>query len=252
MQMRIRAVLMAVLLMLAGAGGAADLKAVCQVDRPPYSYIDAHGAYAGIEIDIVSAVLQRLGDTITYRVVPNVRLLYVLKQGDADLAVTTRGRDGDGLFFSDDFVEYENVAITRKAKQIVLNTLTDLDRYDFVIWQNGWRDLGPQFEAKYRPSARSEFPANYRQLSSQEAQNKMFWTGRVDVLVVDRAIFAWYRKQLAGMFDTSDEVVYHTIIPGHTTFQVGFRDRDLRDRFNATLKALRADGTYQKILDKYK
>jgi polar amino acid transport system substrate-binding protein len=221
----------------ADAGGATDLKAVCQVDKPPYFYIDDRGDHAGIEVDIVRAVLRRMGDTVTYRMVPNVRLLYVLQKGDADLAVSVRGSDGDGLFFSYDFVEYENVAITRKSKHIVLDTLTDLDRYDFVIWQNGWRDLGPQFEAKYRPSARGEFPANYHQPSTQEAQNKMFWAGRVDVMVVDKIIFKWYRKQLSGTFDTSEKIVYHAIFPGHTAFQVGFRDEELRNRFNAAFTA---------------
>jgi polar amino acid transport system substrate-binding protein len=52
--------------------------------------------------------------------------------------------------------------------------------------------------------------------------------------------------------DVQDELVYHNIFKSGTWFNAAFADRSVRDRFNAALRAMRGDGSYQRILDKYK
>lgn len=80
----------------------------------------------------------------------------------------------------------------------------------------------------------------------------MFWLGRVDAIVIDRAIFAWYKRELSGTMDVEDELVYHNIFHSGTWFNAAFADRTQRDQFNAALRSMKADGSYQRILDKYK
>jgi len=230
---------------------ADELVAVYQGSRPPFSFRDAQGKAGGIEADVVTEALRRAGHGVTFRETPNVRLLPFREGDGVDLAVSVRGNDSRGVYFSDEFVTFHNVAISRRDRHIVLKTIADLDRHKFAIWQNGWRDLGPAFEARYRPGADGRFPANYFQPSNQQAQNKMFWFGRVDVIVVDKQVFEWYRKQFSAQLNTQVALDYHAIFDATTGFKVGFRSRNLRDAFNRALIAMRKDQTYARILARY-
>jgi len=231
---------------------AADLTVGFNIDRPPYVYLDAAGNVAGIEVELARAVLARLGYGMKSEVMSKSRMLPALKGRQADIIMSVHGSDEPGVYYSDGVVDYVNIAVTRKADRIRLATDADLDQYRFVIWQRGWADLGPAFAARYRPDEQGHFRDNYFQSSTQDAQARVFWARRVDVIVVDRLVFNWYRRQLAGTMKTDDEVDYHDIFPNATVFAAAFADRDVRDRFNAALKAMRADGGYQDIVNRYR
>ena len=249
---RLAALCLLVLLPSLGAAAARqeEVVAAYQGNRGPFAFRDAQGKPVGVEADLVTEALRRAGRRVLLRETPNVRLL-PMRDG-IDLAVSVRGSDGRGIYFSEEFIEFENVAITRRDRHIVLNTIADLDGHSFAIWQNGWHDLGPAFEARYRPGADGSFPRNYVQPANQEAQNKMFWFGRVDVIIVDKRIFEWYRRRFAGEFNTAIALDVHPIFDAATTFKVAFRDRDLRDAFNRALRAMRKDHTYARIVARYR
>ena len=80
----------------------------------------------------------------------------------------------------------------------------------------------------------------------------MFWLERADLIIVDKRIFEHFRKQLSKEFNTDEEVVFHDVLKSQTNYQTAFQNRDLRDQFNEGLKRIRADGSYQSILDAYK
>lgn len=237
---------------LAPAAHAADLTVAFNTDRPPYTYIDASGQLAGIEVDVVRLALARLGYGMKIELVSKARLLLAVRSGQVDVAVSVHGKDEAGLHYSDGMVDYINYAITRKEDRIRLTGEGDLDQYRFVIWQRGWADLGPAFEARYKPDDNGQLRPNYFQSSTQDAQSRVFWARRVDVIVVDRHVFEWYRRQLAGSMKVDDEVEYHDIFKSTAVFAAAFADRDMRDRFNSTLKVMRTDGSYQDILNRYK
>ncbi|MBI3284420.1 MAG: transporter substrate-binding domain-containing protein [Burkholderiales bacterium] len=243
---------LALLFVLGGLVQARELRAIFNTDKPPFSFRDERGVNTGIEVDLMRTLLARMGHTLTVRTVPNNRLLVELITGQADIAVTVSGSDDEQLFFSDDFITFVNVAISKKSRNVSMRGIADLGNYTFVIWQRGWRDLGPEFESIYKPDASNRFRSNYYEVDSQEVQSRMFWLNRTDLIVVDKTIFQWYQRILANTLKIDEEVVYHDIFHSRTGFPVAFRDRKLRDRFNQELRKIRADGTYQKILDKYK
>jgi polar amino acid transport system substrate-binding protein len=248
---RLATLCIAASLILAGPARPADLLALKHGNRPPFSFWDAQGKAAGIEVDLVVEALRRAGRSVVFHEAPNVRLLPFIAGDGVDLAVSVRGSDADGIYFSDEFIRYENVAISRRDKHISLKSIADLDRYKFAIWQNGWRDLGPVFEARYRAGPDGRFPSNYFQPANQKAQNRMFWVGRVDVIIVDKKVFEWYRKQYSTEFNTSVELDYHAIFDATTGFKVAFRQRALRDAFNRALDAMRKDHGYDEIVARY-
>jgi len=245
-------VLLSLLLLLGSLAQGRELRVIFNTDKPPFCFRDEHGVNTGIEVDLMRTLLAQMGHTLTVRSVPNNRRLVELMTRQADIAVTVSGNDDEQIFFSDDFITFVNVAISKKTHNISLRGIADLGNYTFVIWQRGWRDLGPEFEAIYKPDANNRFRSNYYEVDSQEVQSRMFWLNRTDLIVVDKTIFQWYRRILASTLNTDEEVLYHDIFQSRTSFPVAFRDRELRDRFNVELRKIRADGTYQKILDKYK
>jgi polar amino acid transport system substrate-binding protein len=232
---------------------AVDLRVTFNTDKPPFSYQDKKGKATGIEVDVMREVLARCGYGMRAIQVSKARLLAAVRSGEADAAASVQGKDNGELYFSNDFIEYANYAISHKDRHIHLDRIEDLDRHSFVIWQRAWADLGPEFEAKYKPDAAGKFPSNYFQGSTQEAQSRIFWAKRVELIVVDKTIFDWYRRELAaGGIKVDEEVVFHDIFKSQTGFAVAFKSGVLRDKFNQMLTSVRTDGTYQKILSKYK
>ncbi len=235
-----------------GCAWADVVRVTFNTDKPPFAFRDDKGQAAGIEVDVLRTALARMGHTMRASTVSKSRLLMTVGT-EADIAASVQGKDSSNVFFSDNFVEYSNVAISRKASHVRIDSLADLDGQRFVIWQRGWADLGPAFQAKYQPDAQGRLRDNYFQSSTQDVQARVFWAGRVEVIVIDRTIFEWYRRELgkAGV-KVDDALVYHDIFKSTTGFAAAFANARLRDQFNATLKTMRADGSYQEILNRYK
>lgn len=234
------------------AASGAQLRLVVQSQTAPYMYHDEHGVYRGIAIDILEAAARRMGDTLVYRETSLVRLLPEAKRGPhVDGVAPVQGEDGDGLYFSVPFFGFEDVVVTRRASGIAISALADLDRYNFSIWQNGWRSLGAEFEAKYKPDAQGRFKPNYHEHVKHETIVKVFWARRVDAAVIDRYVFHWYTGKLAASMDTTDPLTIHEIFPERSMYKIAFSDPRVRDRFNQALKAINDDGTVRMIMQKY-
>lgn len=246
-----RLTLTALLLSVLNFSTAAEIRVAFTGDRAPYSFKN-NGVDSGIEVDIIRAALKSCGHTIKPVIAPKARLAIILKDGKADVSATIQGVDGDGLFFSDPYISFRNFAISKKIRGVELSHLSDVDKYSFIIWQGGWKNLGPLFEFYYHPDNAGKFPSNYHEVYSQLNQSKMFWAGRADLIIVDKAIFEHLRKQLRNEFDTAEPVVFHDILKSQTSYPAAFRSKELRDQFNLALKKMQSDGSYQAILDAYK
>lgn len=104
--------------------------AVSQGSRPPFSFHDAQGKAVGIEIELVTEALRRAGRGVDFHETPNVRLLPFRDGDGVDLAVSVRGSDGGGAYFSDQFITFENVAISRRDLRNAFNRALQAMRKD--------------------------------------------------------------------------------------------------------------------------
>lgn len=242
---------LASLLLSSHLSAASELKVAFTTNRAPYCF-KINELDVGIEVDLTRAALRPFGHTIKPVIVPKARLARILKAGEVDISATVQGTDGDGLFFSDPYVQFHNYAISKKKAGIELSTLRDVDKYSFIIWQGGWKNLGPAFEASYAPDSNGKFRANYNESHSQLNQSKMFWVERAELIIVDKKIFEHFRKQLSKEYKTDEEVVFHDIFKSETNYSAAFRNKELRDQFNQGLKIIRADGSYQAIIDAFR
>jgi polar amino acid transport system substrate-binding protein len=230
---------------------AKELKIAFGQNRPPFVFQE-DGKLKGFEEDIVREALKYKGHAIKKKTqMPNKRLEFAVARSGYDGAAAVQKLD-DGTYYSDNFVTYINYAISRKRDKVRINSIRDLTHYYVVAWQNAYRNLGPEFSIYYGPDAQGDHLKSYKEFANQKYQNAFFWKGRANVIIVDKTIFLWYRKQLSGPYDTSGELVFHNIFPKKTYYQVNFKDKGIRDDFNEGLKYLRKTGKYQQIIDAYK
>ena len=224
---------------------AHELKVAFDQDKAPYLWVEGR-EIKGLEYDIVMAALAASGDSVSAVLLPNRRVSAALTLGEAD-AVTGLlqiGQAGEA-FYSDLYLTYANMAITRKSAGITIDRLEDIFGYSVAAWQMAWDDLGL---GRLHPGGRDGLA--YSEFTSQYRQTKFFWAGRADVDVVDRDIFLWYSRILAKEMDTSDEVVFHDVVPV-VRVRAAFRFRADRDAFDAGMKTLRANGEIDRIYAKY-
>ncbi len=230
-------------------GWAYELRVGFGQDKPPFVI---GRTKTGLEIDIFREALAYKGHSMEVRHMPNKRLqIALLSEQSIDAVATVRQVPGDGLFFVDEFIYFDNYAISKVEDNLEINGVSDLIGLRVVTWQNAYRDLGPEFESIFKPSPPEGYKNLYTEHASQEGQNLMFWGDRAEVIVIDKTIFGWYRQQLSDVTDTTPEVTFHNIFSGRTYYQAAFKSEELARDFEEGLKYLKVTGRYAQLYSEY-
>src|SRR5581483_1467151 len=93
------------------------------------------------ELEIVEAVLHRAGHAVHPRAMPNNRLRATFSEADIDFAGGLQPTDLSGYCHTAAYMAYHNVAITKRARHIRLDTPEALLGYQVAIRQSLYRDL---------------------------------------------------------------------------------------------------------------
>lgn len=209
--------------------------------KPPYIMENGDG---GIEYEIAEKALDASGYRMVAQHLPPARALALLRAGLLDGMLTVDEGIGGNGFFSDTYMYYQNVATTLASRGIRLRGIGDLEQYSIAAFQNASLILGPEFKVQ------AERHRDYKEHPQQITQNRLLYTGRVDVVVGDRLIFRYLNRQVEASINTSQPLVHHMIFKPSARKAV-FRDAELREAFNAGLKKIRKNGTYAAIYKKY-
>ncbi len=219
--------------------------------KPPYSFKSKMKMDIGIEVELVRAVLAEMGHSLEIVIMPARRLKWSVQNGLSQASASVQADSSDGLYYSDDFIKYSNVAISKKKLKLEIKNIADLEKYNFIIWKNGWAELGKEFYDTYKPNESGEFMPNYKEAPNQYSQNIIFWRDRLEVIIIDKFIFEYYRETLAKelQLNTDTEVTIHNIFKSEkTVFAIAFQNEKLRDEFNIKLAKIQQEGTYARIV----
>ena len=231
-------------LMQAGAQTRAALTEVrlgMGLSKPPYIMESGDG---GLEYEIAEKALAAAGCKMIALHFPPARALAMVRAGQLDGMLTVDEGIGGNGYFSDAYIVYNNVATTLASRNIELKRIEDLLGYSVAAFQNANVILGPRFK-----EVAAKHP-NYKEYPQQILQDKMLFTGRVDVAVGDQLIFRYFSSRLEPAIDGTQPIVFHHIFPPSPRKAV-FRDAALRDRFNEGLRTIRRNGVYDAIARKY-
>lgn len=232
------------LILMSGTICADTLRVGFGLNRPPYVISDEH---RGIEVDIVSTLLESLGYQVEPVYISNKGLHLAVDDHNLDVATSVREQyDFKQRYYSAPYIRYHNVAIARTRNAFKLNTIADLNGHRVAAWQLAKGDLGKEFRA-----VTDRLGGRYFEYQDQIEQNRAFWQGRADIVIIDHAIFLWNQRQLAEELDTTDLITVYPLFDGVTEFTVSFKDKSLRDAFNKALRSLRHSGEYDRIVKQY-
>lgn len=237
------ALLAAVLITVTGAARAGELTVAFAIAKPPFVYATQTGPAGpddkgGIEPQIMKAALALRGRSFDALYSTYDQLTGLVLDGRADAAATVRP-ENPALFYSNEFVSFQNVAVLR-ADAPAPTTIADLASLSMVAWEGATKDLGPGFAAAAAASPK------YAEMGDQKAQVQAFIEGRFDAVIIDRTIFRYWKKVLGGK---AADFRFHSLFGERTPFVVGFADADIRDEFNAGLKEIRQNDVYDVLFN---
>lgn len=226
----------------------------------PFAWQNQDGSYAGFEWDLFQEIAKRMGVKAEYEITEWTTLIPGLKAGRWDIilsgmAVTQERIQGAGIQYSNPyFMLYDYIIVPEKSpihsaadlkgKTIssTLGTMDSLNAHSLV--EQGiagkvldFNDFGQPFVA---------------------LQN-----GQVDAVILDQGTLIGQKETMKDLRAMGEPIYYHSkpefaeaekkasYILGGTAIGVRAECDDLRNALNTTLAALDADGTRQKILEKY-
>ncbi|WP_051711506.1 substrate-binding periplasmic protein [Andreprevotia chitinilytica] len=208
---------------------------------PPYVLPEKQ---SGLEIDIVRAAFVAVGLKIHVDYLPPARALVMAKAGELDVVTSVNeGASKDG-YFSDAHISYRNYAITLRSRGFAIKRIEDLAGHSVAAFQNADVSLGPVYAEAIKHAS------HYQEYPDQLTQNKLLYSGRVEVVVADKLIFEYLNTKLQAEFDIRQPLRLDAVFPP-TQYKLLFRDAKLRDRFNAGLAIIRSNGEYRRIEHQY-
>lgn len=211
------------------------------LSKPPYIIQEKN---TGAELDIVRRGLEIAGYNMKIRYMPLKRIPHELNGGALDAGMTLRAHMAVDGFFSKAIISYQNYAITLVRPDIRLKHIDDLGYYRVTAFQNASKLLGADFKSAIAENR------EYYEVANQAVQVKMLAKGRTDIVISDFRIFLHFKQKVEEENDEQIAVQFHSLFPP-THYRVGFRDRRVRDAFDAALEEMKASGEYSAILEKY-
>ncbi|MGB0835799.1 MAG: transporter substrate-binding domain-containing protein [Psychrobium sp.] len=214
--------------------------------QEPVPFYMANDIVKGISHDLIQGVLNSADVGIdNYKIADyNVRDEFeVSTQFDVMAMVDI---EDDGYFYSDPVIRYSDVVVTRAERNYLIQNLTDLKGKSIIAWHGAYQALGDEYQSMYSPANR---PENYREMEDQRQQLELLIANKVDAIVIDQTILRWYINQIDP--NILSELSIEHIISKSVPRYVAFKDKSLRDRFNAKLKIFKDSGKYQTVIRRY-
>jgi polar amino acid transport system substrate-binding protein len=218
----------------------------------PYQYVDVGNRVAGLDIELVAAVIKGMGCELTYQQGTWVDLLLALKQGDVDIllgASKTEAREEFALF-SDAYRMEEFSLYIRKGDEVRASykTLSEFIQNDSQIGIVGDYFYGPDVSMLLDSAETSKYFVNAIM-------------GELNVArLMDEDIDGYFEDSFVGASLLRRKALSNYIVAHDITIQTGnayvmFSQKSVTTEqltnFNAQLAKVKRNEIYQDILDKY-
>lgn len=240
------------LLLMIAALLAVDSKAatirLVSLEFPPLSYLNAEQEPDGASVQIVRAVFARLGHTVVISVLPWPRSLRAVQRGEVDGIFTAYRKAEREIYLDygrevliDQVVAFyarrgPHLAYTGDLQQLsnkhigVTSTISYGHNFDRALV-----NMNLQVEAA------DDFATNVRKLLR----------GRLDLIVSNRYSAEFALRTLDPKAEVAEVRPLVESVPSYIAFAKAKQHQGLRDAFDQTLRAMKADGSYQRFLSAF-
>lgn len=241
------------------SANASTLTVLVGQHKPPYIHLDnirqqknaqtvaaaetIADSVVGFEIELLRETVKRMGYEAEFVYLPNARIRHQLEAGVGDIATlqpVVAQPEEPGLYFSEPYIRYQNVVVSRQADTFLITKPSDLVKLTTVAFQGASVVLGSAFNDMV------QLATDYRETIDQKSQVDALLSGRADAIVLDRNIFTHHHHEAIAPV----EVVMHELF-GSTLYRAAFRDVQLQRAFNRALLSVELDHWYQQLQLKY-
>ena len=231
----------AVLVLTGSASGADKVRIGTEGAYPPFNQVDAKGNLIGFDVDIAKALCAEMKAECTF-----------VKQDWDGIIPGLLARKYDAIVASMSITDERKKAVDFTGRYYS-NSLSFIRKKGSMLDQKALKGktLGAQratisgqyIEKTYGDSVKMKL------YDTQENAVLDLASGRLDVMVVDFGVgYNWLNSDAGKGFEFFGE---GAAIDDHIGIAVRKGEEVLRDKLSAAIKAIRADGTYQKINAKY-
>ncbi len=227
-----------------------SLNLIAGYNRAPFMF--GKTSKKGIELALSTKALELAGYEVgsVQQVSSKKATLILEKNEDIDVAVTVEKIKDSGLFYSDPFIAYDNVVVTRKKDKLKIESEDDLVNLSLSTWVNANKVLTPRFHELFKEGAPTRTD-KYREIIDQSEQLRLFFLEQVEATIIDKTIFEWQKNNFQDQMNMDQAYDIHPIFPEKTYYYVAFKDEKIRDKFNMALKKLKENKSYEKIYKHY-
>lgn len=209
---------------------------------PPYEMTDDNGKFIGIDVEVAEAIAQKLGLELQIDNMGFTAALEAAQNGKSDMVMAGVTVNEDRLMvmdFSDSYATGVQVVIVKTGSDVNMDNL-DTKKIGTQLGTTGY------IYASDTPENGGYGEENVIGYDNGITAVQALMNGSVDCVIIDNAPAQEFVKANPGL----------SILDGawvEEEYAIGFKkgNTELKDAVNNALKELIADGTVQRIVDKY-
>lgn len=211
---------------------------------PPYGYMDENGEYVGFDLDLAQEVCNRLGWELIKQPIDWAAKDMELSSGTIDCiwnGFTINGRE-DSYTWSVPYINNKQVIVVAEDSGIA--AMEDLAGKIVGVQQDS------SALAALEEEANAELAASFTSMEQYADYNTAFMdleAGAIDALAVDIGVASYQIASRGEGFVILEEEL------ASEQYGIGFLlgNEELRDTVQNTLLEMKADGTFDEIVEKY-
>ncbi|WP_298703397.1 basic amino acid ABC transporter substrate-binding protein [uncultured Veillonella sp.] len=232
--------------LLAGCGndsaqqGEKVLRVGAETTFPPFEFTEGD-KYVGFDIDLAEAIAKKMGYKMEFKSMGFDALIPALQSNDIDMiasGINATPERAKAVDFSEPYFTEGGFAIVVRKDNTTINDWKDLEGKR-IITQIG--TIPSEMARKIDGAQVKDVDSNSQAFNELQANT-------ADAMILDNAVAMYYLKQGA---DKDLKITGQPTQAEGTVWAFRKGDNELREKANKALQDLKADGTYQKIYDKW-
>ena len=227
-----------------GGDGKQVLSMATNAEFPPYEYVEGEDV-VGIDVDIAQAIADKLGMELKVDNINFDSIIPAITSGKDDIGVagmTVTDERKKNVDFTDSYATGVQVVIVREDSKITdVKDLTTKGANNTIGVQ-----LGTTGDIYCTSDIQDKGFGKVQQFNKGADAVQALVSGKIDCVVIDNQPAKEFVKANKGLKILDTEYVTEDY-----AIAVAKDNTELKDKINGALNELKADGTIQKILDKY-
>lgn len=222
-------------------------------DYKPFIYKDKDGSSKGLFKDIMTEAFKRMDIPLVNRLFPWKRTQQYVKEGKADGMVTVPTKERLKIFYATDpiiiahdkiFARKDNPKIEQIKKITGIKDFKNFKVIDYV--GAGWaKEHYKGFDVVWAPSQKNVFLMLANKRADIYLANEFVGISNIQQLIKEKPQYAKNLEKIVVLPQPITDMKFCLLIRKNSHYA------DIIPLFNKTLKGMKKDGTYDKILKKY-